>query len=107
MVILNEKDCTATFVYTSTAKPKTVFLVGDFNGWDPTVRRMVKTKDGSYRAKLELGPGEYEYKFVVDGEWLADADASANRPNCYGTLNSVVIIDDPNASCGCECECCL
>jgi len=67
-----------------------VFLVGDFNDWDPAARRMVKTRDGSFRAKLELAPGEHQYKFVADGKWLHDPDAGGHVTNEHGTLNSVV-----------------
>lgn len=68
---------------------KRVFLVGDFNGWDPAADRMVKRK-GAFHKILRLNPGEYQYKFVVDGEWHADPAAVAQVPNGFGTLNSVV-----------------
>ncbi|OPZ30596.1 MAG: hypothetical protein BWZ02_00670 [Lentisphaerae bacterium ADurb.BinA184] len=108
MVTIGNNHRTVTFVFAGQGKPKRVHLVGDFNDWDPTVRRMTKVRDGSFRARLDLPPGEHEYKFVVDGEWLADADAPANRPNCYGSLNSVVVVPDPDEAagdCGCGCGC--
>ncbi len=67
-----------------------VFLVGDFNDWDPSARRMVRSRDGSFRARLELSPGEHEYKFVVDGKWEIDPTAPRQTGNAYGSLNSVV-----------------
>jgi 1,4-alpha-glucan branching enzyme len=65
------------------------FLVGDFNHWDPRAHRMVK-KNGAFHKKLKLAPGIYEYKFIVDGQWRIDPYAAEQRPNEYGSLNSVV-----------------
>ena len=69
-----------------------VFLAGNFNAWDPAARRMVRVRDGSFRAKLDLAPGEYQYKFVADGTWLHDPNAERHTTNEHGTLNSVVQI---------------
>ncbi|MFO7914087.1 MAG: glycogen-binding domain-containing protein [Candidatus Krumholzibacteriales bacterium] len=55
---------------------KTVYLVGDFNGWNSTIDRMVW--DGSsYSVRLFLLPNRYSYRFVVDGERLVDPDNPA------------------------------
>lgn len=35
-------------------------------------------------------PGEYHYKFVIDGEWHPDASAATQIPNDFGTTNSVI-----------------
>jgi 1,4-alpha-glucan branching enzyme len=68
---------------------KEVYLVGDFNDWDPSADRMVKRK-GVFQKLLQLEPGEYQYKFLVDGQWHADPSAMTQVPNAFGTLNSVV-----------------
>lgn len=68
---------------------KKVCLVGDFNDWDPQADRMVKRK-GAFHKLLQLPAGEYQYKYVVDGEWHVDPSAEAQVPNDFGTLNSVV-----------------
>jgi len=49
-----------------------VYLVGDFNDWNPEQYSMRKFKTGMCAKKLKLAPGRYEYKFVVDGEWWTD-----------------------------------
>ncbi|MCF7853594.1 MAG: isoamylase early set domain-containing protein [Candidatus Pacebacteria bacterium] len=91
MVIQKKKDTNEiTFACTQRPEARKVYLAGDFNGWDPTARRMVKVRDGSFRAKMNLAPGEHEYKFVVDGEWMVDSEAPAQRLNPFGTANSVV-----------------
>jgi 1,4-alpha-glucan branching enzyme len=84
------KDGSVSFVCEALGGARQVSLVGDFNGWAPDVRRMVKGKDGTFRARVELEPGQYQYKFVVDGDWRHDPTADAQVANQYGTLNSVV-----------------
>ena len=68
-----------------------VFLCGDFNQWSPTSLRMIRqsASDG-WSKRLTLAPGCYEYKFVVDGEWVHDPEASENVCNHHGSLNSVM-----------------
>lgn len=68
-----------------------VCLAGDFNGWDAERGRMSR-RDGRFVKRLRLLPGEYQYKFFVDGEWFADPAAEAQAPNEFGTTNSVVRI---------------
>jgi hypothetical protein len=50
---------------------------------------MKKQKDGSFALEVLLPPGEHEYKFLVDGQWMADPDHSRCAPNPYGSFNSV------------------
>jgi len=50
-----------------------VFLVGDFNNWNPTLEKMERIGD-DFQSLLFMGPGVYHYKFVVDGEWVFDPD---------------------------------
>ncbi len=92
MIIKDGKKGTVTFVYNGKPNDKKVCLAGDFNDWNGAARRMIKSKDGSFRAKLSLPPGEYEYKFVVDGTWISDPDAAAHKPNPFGSSNSLVIV---------------
>ena len=81
---------TVTFVCDPKIDAKKVFLAGDFNEWQPQTNRMTKSKDGSYRAIIKLPPGEYQYKFVVDGMWFNDPQAKSQVMNRYGNLNSVI-----------------
>lgn len=68
---------------------KEVFLVGDFNNWSPRADRMVK-RQGAFRKSKRLAPGEYQYKFLIDGEWHADPSAAIQVLNEFGTNNSVI-----------------
>ncbi len=53
-----------------------VFLVGDFNEWNPTVDRMVQ-RDNGFEIRLFLVTGKYRYMFIVDGEPVNDPDSPA------------------------------
>ncbi len=68
-----------------------VFLAGEFNEWDPAARRMRRSarERDAFVAVLELAPGRYEFKYVVDGEWVCCPKAPT-VPNDHGTENSVV-----------------
>ena len=71
-----------------------VFIAGDFNGWDPTARRLKRVKKGrpTFVALIDLEPGRYEFKYVVDGAWVC-CPCSARVPNDQGTSNSVVDVE--------------
>ena len=89
-----EKDAAAGRVceFSVTAKPGLkVFVAGSFNDWEPELNPMVDAgANGSYRCTLSLAPGYYEYKFVVDGEWVLDESNPNFTSNDFGTLNSVL-----------------
>jgi 1,4-alpha-glucan branching enzyme len=103
MIIHDTAKGQVVFVYTPTVPVKKVSVVGDFNAWDPAARRLTRyPKDGSYRARMSLEPGRYEYKFVADGEWVVDAEADELAANPYGTRNSVLVVAAP---CACTCAC--
>jgi len=56
-----------------------VFLVGEFNNWNPTLERM--NQDGDlFTLRLYLLAGVHRYKFVVDGEWGVDPDNVPRDP---------------------------
>ena len=49
-----------------------------------------KGKDGIFRTTLKLPPGTYQYKFVVDGTWVADPANPETVDDGYGGVNSVL-----------------
>ena len=49
------------------APGKEVFLAGSFNNWQMTTPMSDKKIPGVYTRRLLLEPGEYQYKFVVNG----------------------------------------
>jgi hypothetical protein len=67
-----------------------VSLSGTFNSWATDGVPLGRQTDGLWATSLDLAPGRYEYKFVVDGQWLPDPSAQESVHNTHGTLNSVI-----------------
>ena len=82
-------------VFSHAAPPgHSVVLAGVFNDWDSLGTVMTyAASSSSYRCELELPPGVYEYKLVIDGEWLLDETNPNFVSNDFGTLNSVVTVE--------------
>lgn len=69
-----------------------VCVAATFNEWSPTSTPLKKARRGEWEVELKLTPGTYEYRFVVDGQWLDDPHAKGSVPNPYGGQNSVVSV---------------
>jgi 1,4-alpha-glucan branching enzyme len=79
---------------------KSVHLAGTFNDWNPEATAMEEAGDGVWKSRLNLEPGRYEYKFVVDGRWCCDPSRDDHDlsvpdcvPNSFGTLNRVIDVE--------------
>jgi cyclomaltodextrinase / maltogenic alpha-amylase / neopullulanase len=91
MVLKNGK--TVTFVFRPDGSCHEVALAGSFNSWEPSKGKMSRQKDGSYRKRLTLSPGEYRYKFLIDKDkWIEDPQAEKQAPNEFGSQDSVVVV---------------
>jgi len=71
---------------------KRVSVAGNFNNWDAKKFSAKKDSKGNWIVKLNLKPGRYEYKFVVDGSWLNDPKCTSSVSNGLGSHNSVIEI---------------
>jgi 1,4-alpha-glucan branching enzyme len=69
-----------------------VLLAGTFNNWQPHRTPMIRNLGGVWGVELLLKPGDYEYRFVVDGEWHADPTAPRAVANPFGGLNSLITV---------------
>ncbi|MDG1261158.1 MAG: aspartyl protease family protein [Flavobacteriales bacterium] len=68
--VLNLGEPTSFSLYTD-QDAKEVILAGSFNDWNEHAIQM--KKEGNLRkAEVVLPPGNYEYKFIVDGKWTLD-----------------------------------
>jgi cyclomaltodextrinase len=85
-----------TFKYHPETKPASINLAGTMNDWSTTKTPMTDPdNDGNYTVSLLLPPGSYQYKFVVDGQWVQDRQAEdSNADDGYGGKNSVINVDD-------------
>jgi hypothetical protein len=50
---------------------KFISVAGEFNSWNPFRYFLKKGEDG-WSGKIQLPPGKYTYKFIVDGKWITD-----------------------------------
>jgi hypothetical protein len=78
----------------SQANASKVCVAGTFNDWRPDASEMIPIGDGKWRKDLTLPPGEYEYRFVVDGNWLTDPQCDREKPNGLGESNSVLLVPE-------------
>ncbi len=73
-----------------------VRIAGDFNGWIPDkgVRSVIDSERGSrvWTKVLQLPPGTYQYRYVVDGEWREDPSNAHTSPGPSGRINSVLVV---------------
>jgi len=69
-----------------------VQVAGDFNNWQPVATPMEKVGDSSgvWQAKMNLPPGRYRYRLVVDGQWQQDPYNHHTELNQFGEFNSIV-----------------
>ena len=71
------RDCATTISLNPGRSVGSVFVAGSFNDWNATATPLSDSDgDGVWTASVELAPGEYAHKFIVDGEWdFAGANA--------------------------------
>lgn len=71
---------------------KKVVLTGSFNNWSESELLMDKTEKG-WQLPYVTGAGNYEYKYIVDGEWMTDpsnpfSTGSGNYENSFIALKA-------------------
>ncbi len=74
-------------------KADSVLLAGDFTAWQESAVALKQGKSGDWSAKLPLAPGRYEYRYIVDGEWVDDPAAPARVENPFGTSNALLVVE--------------
>ena len=65
---------------------KEVYLCGTFNNWQKL--KMSRTQK-DFVAMIELGEGDHEYKFLVDGNWVTDPNTAIIENNS-GFKNNLI-----------------
>lgn len=68
---------------------ESVAIAGTFNEWRPNATPMIHLGRGRWAKDLALPRGTYEYRLVVDGQWMPDPQESDTAPNPFGGVNSV------------------
>ena len=62
--------------YCAASTAQSVYLVGDFNGWDGASHPMKRQVDGSWFLQVQLAHGHHRYRFLVDGQPMLDPRAT-------------------------------
>ena len=78
-----------TFSFES-SDAKEVIIMGDFNNWNAKKHPMKTDENGLWNKSVMLPTGDYEYKFLVDGQWREDPRNDQTCPNCFGTQNNLL-----------------
>src|SRR5215472_4114238 len=58
--------------YCAAPSARSVYLVGDFNRWDPASHPMRRREDGCWFLEVHLPNGHHRYQFLVDGQPALD-----------------------------------
>ena len=86
-------DETTYLISLSRPQADEVNLTGSFIDWDEDGIEMEKDGKGTWRATVSLGPGEYQYKFIVDDVWMADPDIVEQVPDGRGGFATPIIVE--------------
>ena len=74
------------------ADAKEVLATGDFTGWSAEGVRLKRRRDGKWSATVQLSPGTYEYRLLVDGQWWNNPACEQRSGNPYGSQNDLLIV---------------
>lgn len=83
-----------TFRLNGYLNARSVILSGNFNGWRGDELNLEKVNDG-WETKYVLGPGNYWYNYIVDGNVVVDSTRHTTNFGNKGLLKNLMIVD-PN-----------
>lgn len=76
------------------AEASLVVLTGTFNAWNQSQLLFAREGD-EWVCRVELDPGVYQYKFIVDGDWLLDPSNPDTAEDEAGNVNNVIEVKGP------------
>jgi hypothetical protein len=78
-----------TFRLKGYADASVVALAGSFNNWNQS-QLLFGREGGEWVCRVDLDPGVYRYKFIVDGDWLLDPSNPETAEDEAGNVNNIV-----------------
>jgi len=69
-----------------------VKVAGDFSEWQP---RPATNVDGRWKMEIDLQPGRYAFKWIVNGNWVTD-DTQLTETDQSGNRNNIIIVETPS-----------
>ena len=67
--------------YCLAPEARQVFIVGDFNDWNPAAHPIEKQHDGNWTVQVQLNHGYHHYMFSIDGRLTLDPRAQGVARN--------------------------
>jgi len=80
-----------TFNLTGHTDAEAVAIYGSFNDWIQTKNYCAREADG-WVCRIDLTPGKYTYRFLVDGVALTDPTNPETEDDGNGRVDSVIVI---------------
>ena len=81
-------------------RAKHIYVAGTFNDWSTTATPLKRSNGGEWKAELQLLPGRYEFKLVVDGMWCCEPGCDGPHHGCpkcvanpFGTMNRFIDVN--------------
>jgi hypothetical protein len=70
---------------------RVVAVAGNFNEWNQS--QVLCGKEGDeWVCRIDLAPGKYTYKFIIDGDWILDPANPDTEDDERGNTNSVLVV---------------
>ncbi|HKY29867.1 MAG TPA: glycogen-binding domain-containing protein [Pyrinomonadaceae bacterium] len=82
---------TTTFRLKGHANARIVAVAGSFNEWNQSQVLCGKEAD-EWVCRIDLAPGKYTYKFIIDGDWILDPANPDTEEDERGFTNSVLVV---------------
>jgi hypothetical protein len=80
-----------TFILKGYLDARVVALAGTFNNWNQSQLFFAREGD-QWVCRIDLAPGKYTYKFVVDGNWILDPANHSTEDDDRGFTNSLLVV---------------
>lgn len=79
-------------------RPSQVAIAGSFNCWSCLSHPLRLSASGFWETTLQLAPGTYRYRFLVNNStWVLDPSAEA-ASNQYGGTDSILLVQPLDAA---------
>lgn len=82
-----------TFRLKGYADAQVVALAGTFNNWNQS-QFLFAREGGEWVCRVDLTPGRYAYKIIVDGNWILDPANPHTEEDEAGNVNSLLVLED-------------
>ena len=85
----SKPECKITFNVPA-KEAKKVEVAGDFNSWN--LSSLKKYKNGNFKGQFNVPVDKsYQFKYVVDGEWVNEVEADAYQWNDFAASENSVL----------------